>query len=511
MPFVLAVDIGSTQLRCFAFNKQAKSIASRFSPVTVIHPEVGASEIDPEEIWNTFKTTVKETLVVGGLNPKDAVSLGVTCQRNSFLLWNRTSGQPLCNIITWQDRRSALCCDRLNGCLPLHLLHLFSSIAHFITRSNRFLLGSVAKFVPVHVAPRLYWALHNVPHAFELAEKEQLCFGTLDSWMLWKLTGGKVHATDYTNASSTLLFDPFYLCWSDLMLTLLGIPKSILPDVKDTSGDFGTTSKDVFGAEIPICCLVADQQSALFAQCCWDVGDMKASLGTGTFLSINTGSYVHASTSGIYPLVAWKIGPEVCYIAECHSPSTGSVVEWAKKFGLFEDVADTEKIARSVADSGGVSFVPAFDGMSVPYEDPTATAVMLGLNHKTQKEHMLRALLESFAFQITYLRSTMRKELCLPDKPIKVDGGVANNNFVLQLACNLMKETIQRPGNLDITVLGATFLAGLAVKFWDRDELRQFWTLKDSFSAIDNSTCVKEEIAYREWLRASERACNWYH
>ena len=510
MSFVLAVDIGSTQLRCFAFDKQAKPISSRFSPVTVIHPETGASEIDPEQIWNTFTTTVKDTLAAGGLNPKDAVSLGITCQRNSFLLWNRTSGQPLCNIITWQDRRSASCCDKLNSCLPLHLLHMFSSIAYAFTRSNRFLLGSVAKFIPPQVAPRLYWALHSVRGAFELAEKEKLCFGTLDSWLLWKLTDGKVHATDYSNASSTLLFDPFYMCWSDLMLTLLGIPKSILPEVKDTSGNFGTTSEDIFGAEIAISCLVADQQSALFAQCCWDVGDIKVTLGTGTFLDINTGSYIHASTTGVYPLVAWKIGPEICYLAECHSPSTGSVVEWAKRFGLFDDVANTEKIIRSIADSGGVIFVPAFDGMTVPYEDPTATAAILGLNHKTQKEHIVRALLESFAFQLTYLRSTLRKELRLPVKPIKVDGGVANNKFVLQLACDLMGELIHRPDNLDMTVLGATFLAGLAVKFWGRDELRKFWTLKNSFSANDKSVCITEGATYKEWLKASERTCNWY-
>ena len=508
MSYVLAVDIGSTQLRCFAFDKEAKPLASHFSPVVVIHPEVGASEIDPENIWNTFQASVKATLNAGNLNPKDAVSLGVTCQRNSFLLWHRTSGQPLCNLNTWQDCRGAHFCDKLNKSIPVNLFRLVTKILHIFTRDNRYLIGSIIKFFPAQVAPRLYWMLHNTPHMFELAEQGLVCFGTLDSWILWKLTNGGVHATDYSNACSTVLFDPFNLCWSDLMLTLLGIPISILPEIMDTSGNFGTTVKDIFGSEIPIGCVVADQQSAMFAQCCWNKGDMKVSLGTGTFLAVNTGSYVHASSCGIYPLVGWKIGSEVCYLAEGHSPSTGSVIEWAKKFALFEDVTSTEKLAKSVEDSGGVYFVPAFDGMQVPHEDSTATAAIFGLNHDTRKEHVLRALLESFAFQLKYLYGTIQQELNLSgDRPIKVDGGVANNNFILQTACDLIGVPIQRPDNLDMTVLGAAFLAGLAVKFWSREDIKQLWTLQHTVNPCDAQVCKDR---YKKWLRVTERTCGWY-
>ena len=508
MPFVLAVDIGSTQLRCFAFDKEGKPLASHFSAVVVIHPEVGASEIDPEEIWNTFQTTVKETLKAGALDPKDAISLGITCQRNSFLLWNRATGVPLCSLNTWQDCRATGYCDRLNRSIPVHIVHLFSRIAYTFTRSNRYLMGSVIKFTPIQVAPRLYWMLHNTPRAFELAEEGLLCFGTLDSWILWKLTNGAVHATDYSNASSTVLFDTFGLCWSDLILTFLGIPISILPEIKDTSGDFGVTAKNIFGSEIPIGSIIADSQSAMFAQCCWNIGDMKVSLGTGTFLTVNTGSYVHASTSGIYPLVGWKIGSEMCYVAEGHSPSTGSAIEWAKKFALFEDVAVTEKLAESVEDSGGVYFVPAFDGLQVPYEDPTATAAIFGLNHETRKEHVLRALLESFAFQLKYLHSTIHKELNLNGGgPIKVDGGVANNNFVLQTASDLIGVVIQRPDNLDMTVLGVAFLAGLAAKFWDREDIKRLWTLRYAVSSHDGELC---KARYKEWLKVTKRTRNWY-
>lgn len=508
MPYVLAVDIGSTQLRCFAFNKKGEPLASHFSAVAVIHPETGASEIDPKNIWNTFQSTVKATLNAGALDPKDAVSLGVTCQRNSFLLWNRASGQPLCNLNTWQDCRAAACCDKLNTSIPVHLLHFFSTIAYTFTRSNRYLIGSIVKFTPVQVAPRLYWMLHNTTDAFELAEKGLLCFGTLDSWILWKLTNGAVHATDYSNASSTLLFDTFNLCWSDMIFTLLGIPRSILPEIKDTSGNFGVTAKNIFGSEIPIGCVVADQQSAMFAQCCWNKGDMKVSLGTGTFLTVNTGSYVHASTSGIYPLVGWKIGSEVCYVAEGHSPSTGSAIEWAKKFALFEDVSVTEKLAESVEDSGGVYFVPAFDGLQVPCEDPTAAAAIFGLNHDTRKEHVLRALLESFAFQLKCLHGTIHKELNLNGSgPIKVDGGVANNNFVLQTACDLIGVALQRPDNLDMTVLGAAFLAGLAVQFWDREDIKQLWKLQHTVNSHDGKLCKER---YKEWLRVTKRTCDWY-
>lgn len=508
MPYVLAVDIGSTQLRCFAFDKKGKAISSHFAAVDVTHPETGASEIDPENIWNVFHTTIKKTLDAGALDPKDAVSLGVTCQRNSFLLWNRTNGEPLCKLITWQDCRAALCCEKLNSSVPVHILRFFSKIAYTFTHVNRYLIGSVLKFFPAQVAPRLYWMLHSTPHAFELAEQGLLCFGTLDSWILWKLTGGKLHATDYSNASSTLLFDPFNLCWSDMILTLLGIPISMLPEVKDTSGNFGTTAKGIFGSEIPIGCVIADQQSSTFAQCCWNKGDMKISLGTGTFLVVNTGNYVHASTIGIYPLVGWKIGSEVCYLAECHSPSTGSAIEWAKKFALFDDVTITADLAESVEDSGGVYFVPAFDGMQVPYKDSTAAAAIFGLNHDTRKEHVLRALLESFAFQIKYLHSAMKQELNLHDgNPIKVDGGVANNNFVLQTASDLTGVAIKRPDNLDMTVLGAAFLAGLAVKFWDREDIKQLWTLRCTVQSHDAKHCKNR---YKEWLRVTERACGWY-
>lgn len=508
MSYVLSVDIGSTQMRCFAFDKKARPLASHFSGVEVIHPETGASEIDPEDLWNTFKTTVKATLDAGALDPKKAVSLGVTCQRNSFLLWNRTNGQALSNLNTWQDCRSATCCDKLNNSIPVQILRLFSRIAYPLTRSNRYLLGSVINFFPAQVAPRLYWMLHSSPHAFQLAEKGLLCFGTLDSWILWKLTNGKLHATDYSNASSTLLFDPFNLCWSDMILTLLGVPQSVLPEIKDTSGNFGTTAKDIFGSEIPIGCVIADQQSAMFAQCCWSKGDMKVSLGTGTFVNINTGDYVHASASGIYPLVGWKVGSEVCYIAEGHSPSTGSAIEWAKKFSLFKDVTETENLAESVEDPGGVYFVPAFDGMQIPYEDPTAAAAIFGLTHTTRKEHVLRALLESFAFQLNYLYGTIQRELNFHDSgSIKVDGGVANNNFVLQTACDLIGVSIQRPDNLDMTVLGAAFLAGLAVDFWDREDIKQLWTLKHTFTSQAAEQCKDR---YREWLRVTKRTCGWY-
>ena len=508
MSYVLAVDIGSTYLRCFAFDKKGKPLASHFSSVVVIHPEIGASEIDPENIWNTFQTSVKETLNAGNLEPKNAVSLGVTCQRNSFLLWHRTSGQPLCNLITWQDRRAAFCCNKLNRSFPVHLFRISTKIAHVFTNSNRYLMGSIIKFIPAQVAPRLYWVLNKSPQMYEMAEQGLVCFGTLDSWILWKLTDGKVHATDYSNACSTVLFDPFNLCWSDLILTLLGIPISILPEIKDTSGNFGTTLKNLFGSEIPIGSLIADQQSAMFAQCCWNKGDMKVSLGTGTFLAVNTGNYVHASSYGIYPLVGWKIGSEICYLAEGSSPSTGSVIEWAKKFALFEDVASTEKLAELVEDSGGVYFVPAFDGMQVPHEDPTATAAIFGLNHDTRKEHVLRALLESFAFQLKYLYVAIKQEFNLNDgHPIKVDGGVASNNFVLQTACDLLRVPIQRPANLDMTVLGAAFLAGLAVKFWHREDIKQLWTLQHTVSPRNGGLCKDR---YKKWLRVTERTCGWY-
>ena len=318
--YVLGVDVGTTRIRCFAVNKEGQVLASHASNVTVLHPHQGHSEIDPEGIWHDFKAVVAATLSSGKLESSKAACMGLTCQRNSFLLWNRNTGQPLCNLITWQDRRAAQVCKDWNGSMQFKLLNMGAGVLHFVTRNKRFLGASVISLTTQQVAPRLYWALNNIPGAKELMNSDQLYFGTMDTWLLWKLTGGKVHATDYSNVCTTVLYDPFQLKYSDTILNLMGFSKSMLPEVRDTGGDFGTMDECHFGAPIPITGVISDQTSAMFAQGCWSPGDLKCTLGTGMFLAINTGRKPHASLTGYYPIIGWKIGSDLAYLAEANFP-----------------------------------------------------------------------------------------------------------------------------------------------------------------------------------------------
>ena len=513
MSYVLGVDVGTTRMRCFAIDKDGSPIASHFTGVTVDRPQPGYSEIDPERLWLGFKEVVSGTLSRGHLDPKDVACMGITCQRNSFLLWNRSTGEPLCNFITWQDRRAAEVCKQWNESMQFKLVHAGAGLMHGITRSKRFLAASIVSLQCQHVVPRLYWVIQNTEGVKKLMEERNVCFGTVDTWILWKLTNGTVHATDYSHICTTLLYDPYQLKYSDLILSMMGFPLSMLPEVKDSGSLFGHTAEEHFGAPFPITGLISDQTSAMFAQGCWEPGNLKCTLGTGMFLSINTGNKPHASLTGFYPIIAWKIGNDLTYVAEAGFPCCGTLVEWGKRFGFYSDPAETESIAESVDDSDGVSFVPAFDGFNAPHNDPYATASAIGLTHNTQKEHIVRAMLESIAYTVKQIYDVGQSEVSVKINRVRVDGGVTLNNFVMQLCSDLLGRPVQKPQDVDMTVYGAIYVAGLSAGFWkSRDEIQKFWELGREFEPKEQDSEEQKQILanYRRWQRAVERSLDWY-
>jgi putative glycerol kinase 5 len=391
----------------------------------------------------------------------------------------------------------------------MKFLHAGASIAHFFTRSKRFKAASVINFITNLVGPRLWWRLNEITDSRRRARLGEICFGTVDSWLVWKLTNGAVHATDYSNVGSTGLYDPYRLDWSGMLLSFLDVPLEMLPEVRDSGGSYGCIAEDIFGASIPITGIISDQTSAMFAHMCWSPGDVKCTLGTGMFIDINTGSNPHASIAGFYPIIGWKIEDDLTYLAEGMFSSIGSAIEWGEKFGLYDDPSETESIATSVDSSCGVCFVPCFDGIQAPYNDPTSTASVIGITHLTRKEHIVRALLESIAFVCKQLFDVGSSEVEYPISKIHVDGGVCRNTFVLQLISDLLCLPIHKPKELDITVYGAAYVAGLGSKFWDsREKIRGF--VKHDSELNPNKDGGDKFKQYKLWQSALERSLAWY-
>lgn len=508
--FVLGVDIGTSRVRCVAINKEGKTLAHQELPIEVQHPTPDASELDPEELWNSFQRVVKNALV--SLSPSNVKCIGITTLRGTFMLWERESGKPLCNLITWQDRRAAESVIDWNESLQLKLIQTGGSFAHFFTRSKKFKAASVIKFITAHVAPRLWWLLNENPTWRSRAKKGELCFGTVDTWLIWKLTDGKVHATDYSNVSGTVLYDTYQLDWSGLLLNMFDIPKEILPEIKDSGTLYGHCADHVFGCSIPITGNISDQTSSTFAHMCWKPGETKCTMGTGMFVCINTGNRPHASVTGFYPVIGWKIGSDLTFLAEGMFSSIGSVVEWGKKAGFYSEPSKTEQLATSVDSSGGLCFVPCFDGIQAPYNDPRSTASIIGLTHDTRQAHIVRAMLESFAFTCKQLFDVAIDEVEYPITKVRVDGGVFGNDFVAQSTADLLQLPIERPSELDRTVYGATFVAGLASGFWQsREEIEDLWKLDKKFMPESDSNRLKDlQKTYNTWQKALERSLDWY-
>uniref|UniRef100_A0A4W6FI06 Glycerol kinase 5 n=1 Tax=Lates calcarifer TaxID=8187 RepID=A0A4W6FI06_LATCA len=493
--FILSVDVGTTSIRCHVYDKEAKIRGSCTTKVVLLYPEVGRVEMDPDALWKGFIDVVKGAVQDAGVQMRQIEALGISTQRGTFTTWDKKTGVPFHNFISWQDQRAADLVKSWNRSCTMKVSCIISTA---LSRSQ-----------PHHVS------LFQVRQA---VAEGNCVFGTIDTWLLFKLTKGHVHATDFSNASSTGIFDSYQMCWSGFLCSLVSLPLSIFPTVENTGHDFGSTDVSIFGVSIPIMSVMADQQAAMFGECCFDVGDVKITMGTGTFMDINTGSKPHTSVAGLYPLVGWKIGPEVVYLAEGNAADTGTAIKWAQELELFSDVQETSAMAYSVSDADGVCFVPSFSGLQAPLNDPKACASLMGLKPSTTKSHLVRAILESVAFRNKQLYETMLRETRIPVTRIRVDGGVSANDFVMQLTADLFGRKVARPQHHEMSCLGAAFVAGLGVGFWrTREELKKLQNTDEVFlpkgsSKEDAGGSLNREYipVLQSWERALRRSMNWY-
>ncbi|KAM8839719.1 glycerol kinase 5 [Synchiropus picturatus] len=516
--FVLSVDVGTTSTRCHVYDKEATVRGSCTTKIVLQYPEVGHVEIDPEKLWQGFVSVVKGAVQDAGIQMHQVDALGISTQRSTFTTWDRTTGVPFHNFITWQDQRAASLVKSWNKSCTLKAIHGVMKVAHFLTRQKRLLAASLIVFSTQHVTFRLVWVLTHYRQVAQAVAEGNCCFGTIDTWLLHKLTKGRVFATDYSNASATGIFDSYQMCWSSFLCSLVSLPFSIFPKVLDTGCDFGSTDPSIFGVSLPIKSVMADQQAAMFGECCYDVGDVKITMGTGTFMDINTGCKPHTSMAGLYPIVGWKIGSEVVYLAEGNSADTGTAIKWAQELDLFSDVQETSSMAYSVSDSDGVCFVPSFSGLQAPFNDPKACASLMGLKPSTTKCHLVRAILESVAFRNKQLFETIVRETHIPIVKIRVDGGVSSNDFVMQLTADLLGKKVSRPHKYEMSCLGAAFVAGLEAGFWKtREELKRLHCTDKVFSPRDlrsgqgQSPTSEYSSVLQSWDRAIQRSMNWYN
>ncbi|KOC59001.1 Putative glycerol kinase 5 [Habropoda laboriosa] len=511
MRYVGALDVGTTTVRFHVLDEQANTVVSAVEKVRLLYPKSGYVEIDPDELWSTIVNVIKNSLkemVDAGLKLESIACLGISTQRGSFTTWNMKDGRHYHNFITWKDLRADGMVKEWNSSITMKGLQIGSRILYTLSRRKRFLAASVFKFMNTQMSLRLLWALQHVPGLQEAANTGNVVFGGVDCWLLYKLTGK--HVTDASSASATGLFDPFTMCWSGLVINMLKIPCSIFPEVLDTAGNFGVTPKEIFGIEIPILCSMADQSAAMFGSGSTQSGDLKITMGTGTFVNVNTGTKAHASVTGLYPLVGWRINDELVYIVEGASNDTGGLIEWAKRIGIINDVDETSSVASAMNDSDGVYFVPAFSGLQAPINDYSAATGFIGIKPTTEKSHIVRSLLESIVYRILLLYESLCAETCFTYHTIRVDGGVSRNDFILQLLADLTGLKVERATSTEMSILGVAFLAGLQCGIWkSRKEVLHLRQVQKVFlSNEENRTLYQPIIA--QWKRALQRLGQWY-
>ncbi|XP_076283866.1 glycerol kinase 5 isoform X3 [Lasioglossum baleicum] len=417
-------------------------------------------------------------------------------------------GKHYHNFITWKDLRADSMVKEWNSSITMRSLRLGSQILYTLSRRKRFLAASVFKFMNTQISLRLLWALQHVPGLQAAVDSGNAVFGGVDCWLLHKLTGR--HITDISSASATGLFDPFTLSWSGVVINMLRIPTNIFPEVVDCAGDFGVTPKDVFGVKIPIVCSMADQSASLFGSGCMMPGDLKITMGTGTFVDVNTGTKAHASITGLYPLIAWRIEDELVYLVEGASNDTGILIEWAKKIGIINNPDETSYLASGLDDTDGVYFVPAFSGLQAPINDYAAATGFIGIKQTTEKSHIVRSLLESIVYRILLLYESLCNETAFSYQRIRVDGGVSKNNFVLQLLADLTGLDVERATSTEMSILGVTFLAGLQCGVWkDREETLKLRKTGTVFKP-NKENYLRYQSIVAQWRRAVERLSQWY-
>jgi len=445
--YILALDQGTTSSRAILFTPAGEPIAVAQKEFRQIFPHEGWVEHDANEIWSTQLEVARKAMEKAGATADEIYGIGITNQRETTVVWDRKTGEPICNAIVWQCRRTADYCDTLKK----------DGLTEPVRRKTGLIID------PYFSGTKIRWILENVPGARERAEKGELAFGTIDCWLIWKLTGGRVHATDYSNASRTMLFNINTLEWDEELLELMDIPASMLPEVRPSSGDFGYSEDSLFGGSIPVAGVAGDQQAALFGQCCYTEGSVKNTYGTGGFLLMNTGEKPVFSKNGLVTTIAWGLNGKVNYALEGSVFICGAAVQWLRDgVGLVSRASETEEIARSVPDNGGVYFVPAFVGLGAPYWDPHARGAMFGITRGTTRAHIVRAVLESMAFQTADVIGVMQKDSGIYIPALNVDGGASSNDLLLETQADLLGRRIVRPACVETTAMGAAFLAGLA-------------------------------------------------
>ena len=489
--YLVALDQGTTSSRAIVFDRSQQIVASAQKEFPQLYPQAGWVEHDPLELYSSQYGVMMEAITRGGIDPAEIAAIGITNQRETTIVWEKATGRPIYPAIVWQCRRTAALCDRLR--------------ADGLTEHIRAVTGLVPD--AYFSATKIRWILDHVPGAQERAERGELLFGTVDSWLIWKLTRGRVHATDVTNASRTMLFDIRRLDWDETLLQALRIPRCMLPDVRPSSGDFGTCN--IQGVEIPIAGAAGDQQAALFGQCCFAPGEAKNTYGTGCFLLMNTGETPCVSRHGLVTTIAAGLGGHVTYALEGSVFVGGAVIQWLRdEMRFLSEASDAEYYAQKVPSTGGVYFVPAFTGLGAPYWDMYARGAIVGITRGTKREHIIRAAQESIAYQSYDLVAAMEKDTGIHMTELNVDGGASRDRFLMQFQADILNKTVRRPMIRETTALGAAYLAGLATGVWSGlDEIRAQWTL-DKLYEPDMDAAGREKLL-AGWHKAVGRSWDW--
>lgn len=453
--YIMALDLGTTSCRCIIFDKNGRICSAAQKEFTQYFPQPGWVEHDAEEIWATQTGLMYEAMSKIDITINEIAGIGITNQRETTVLWDKETGRPVHKAIVWQCRRTAGYCDELKKL----------GMAEFFRSKTGLVLDAYFS------ATKLRWLLDNAAGARERAEKGELLFGTVDSWIIWKLTGGKVHVTDYSNASRTMLFNIHTLKWDEEILRVLKIPQQILPEVKPSSHVYGYTDSKLFGREVPIAGAGGDQQCALFGQTCFERGEVKNTYGTGGFMLMNTGTAPVNSHNGLVTTIAWGVDDKVEYALEGSIFVAGAAVQWLRdELGLIRDAAESEVLAKSVPDANGCYVVPAFVGLGAPYWDQYARGAIVGLTRGVNRNHIVRATLESIAYQVNDVLTAMQEDSGMPITSLRVDGGACDNDFLMQFQADILNTSVVRPYCIETTAMGAAYLAGLAVGYWRNKE-----------------------------------------
>ena len=491
--YIMALDAGTTSNRAILFDKNGKIVSVAQREFTQIYPQPGWVEHDANEIWSSMLGVAVETMARVGTSAENIAGIGITNQRETTIVWDKETGEPIYNAIVWQCRRTAEYCDSLKK----------KGLEEMIRSKTGLVIDAYFS------ATKLRWILENVPGARERAEKGELLFGTVDTWLIWKLTKGRVHVTDYSNASRTMMFNIVDLKWDEDILRELDIPMSMLPEVKDSSEVYGLASKHLLGREVPIAGIAGDQQAALFGQQCWEKGNAKNTYGTGCFLLMNTGDKPVFSNNGLVTTIAWGLSGKVQYALEGSVFIAGASIQWLRdEMKLIDSAEDSEYMAQKVPDTNGCYVVPAFTGLGAPYWNQYARGAIVGITRGVNKYHIIRATLESIAYETQDVLTAMEKDTGLKLSELRVDGGASANNFLLQTEADLINATVIRPGCLESTAMGAAFLAGLAVGYWEsRDELRTVLSIDRVFNPVISEEEREKKLS--GWKKAVERSFDW--